>query len=674
MDIETAVEAGDIVRQQWPGDAERHINLYLGSGRCGGCFDAWGLMNADHPGRSARPVSRTMLMHADVWERGAWGLDYWRPLVRLVHADAEPDRPQAYRQHQRLLSGRIQTHVRRGPLQWTITAMTRPDRPDQIGLRVQWQGEGSPPSIALVPVASLHGHYNQHVTGDLELVGVQRDRATVRTRLGGGRGAIALRLLGEGATASGQGHRLRIDFADRRGDVLVLLVLGGADRAGELERQLQQAEPTPEAWSDAAAGAWRRRWGQAFVHVEDPTLQAMWARSMFYVLSSYGPDVRSPAAPMGWSANVWPFHFPQDVSYIHPALLRTGHHDIARAIAEFYRDRLDNMRDATRRIYSVPGVMWAWEFPIGPDSQLLRDGTPNAFQFEIHNAAYPVRMAYETGLHLRDPAWMREVAAPIARESARFYASIATRERDGRWSLFVRPSMGQDEMGGADARNYLCALFSARYCFQTLARLSPLIDDAALKQQCEAILRDGLAFERLRDANTGLLATCEGLAGASQLGRQKHPVQLNPLLFLPMDQAPDADAQAAYRQRYRLCRGMSEQCSYGWTLAAFWLASSHMGDAAGLDAGLRSCPEYKLTDRDWIQLFEGTPAQDSPFYVTSHGLWLQAMQDAVVSDYWGTTQIGHALPPSWGRVTFHDLRTADGRTHSGTHQPSQNEK
>ena len=35
--------------------------------------------------------------------------------------------------------------------------------------------------------------------------------------------------------------------------------------------------------------------------------------------------------------------------------------------------------------------------------------------------------------------------------------------RGGRWSLAVTPSMSQDEYGQADGRNYLCALYSARY-------------------------------------------------------------------------------------------------------------------------------------------------------------------------------------------------------------------
>lgn len=35
-----------------------------------------------------------------------------------------------------------------------------------------------------------------------------------------------------------------------------------------------------------------------------------------------------------------------------------------------------------------------------------------------------------------------------------------------------------------------------------------------------------------------------------------------------------------------------------------------------------------------------------PYYVTSHGLFLQAIGDAFVSDYWYGEMIGKACPPT----------------------------
>ena len=62
---------------------------------CRGRFDAWGLMHGGRRGRSRTGESqaRTVLMHADHWHRGAYGLDYWLPVARLCRADGEPPEP-----------------------------------------------------------------------------------------------------------------------------------------------------------------------------------------------------------------------------------------------------------------------------------------------------------------------------------------------------------------------------------------------------------------------------------------------------------------------------------------------------------------------------------------------------------------------------------------------------
>ena len=48
-----------------------------------------------------------------------------------------------------------------------------------------------------------------------------------------------------------------------------------------------------------------------------------------------------------------------------------------------------------------------------------------------------------------------------------------------------------------------------------------------------------------------------------------------------------------------------------------------------------------------------------PYYVTSHGLFLQAICDALVSDYWDGETVGKACPPAWQEVAFESLRTAN---------------
>jgi hypothetical protein len=358
---------------------------------------------------------------------------------------------------------------------------------------------------------------------------------------------------------------------------------------------------------------------------------------------------------MGWTGAGWRFHFPQDISYIHPALLRMGHYDLAKRIVEFYCERIDDMRTITHRIYGGRGTMWAWEFPIGTGTDLLKDASPNPYQYEIHNAAYPVRMAYETSLHLNDAAWTAEIALPVIRESAEFYASHLVKEANGRYSLEVTPSMSQDEFAKPNGRNYLCALYSARYTFRVASAMG-------LKEYDE-FLRAGLAFDRLIDAEHGIYCTGEIML-EENFGKEKHPVQLNPLVFLP---SPELDKyeQNAYEKRYDICSAAKSRIYHGWTLAMFWLASSHIGNAEALATELAMADDADYRDPERLEFYESSKVPSSIYYVTTHGVYLQAVQDAFVSDMFGDLRIESCVPASWKGSEYVNLHAFGGRVFSG---------
>ncbi|MCL6519099.1 MAG: hypothetical protein K6T99_04660 [Armatimonadetes bacterium] len=668
-ELREAIQAGRILRNSWPLCLREHVNLYIGSGRAGACFDAYGLMNNGFRGKPSETISNTRLMHADHWHRGAWGLDYWLPVARIAWATTPHEPPLKYRQELDIYEGRLRTQICRPSLRYDIASYFHPYRRDLLAIDLRFESIGKQiPDIIVSPETDVHTHYNQHLIGKAQgiIFDSEAKRWICRIKVGNADSFLCLRII----STQGDCHikagtdGLNIRFEGESGSHLLLVGVGGAHRKQEIEHELDSIR-SPEQFAAEAAQAWHRRWGDAFINIPVPQYQALWARSLFYVLSSYAPDVRAPAPPNGWSGNCWPFGFPQDLSFIHPALLRLGHLDIARSWVEFYRQRLQNMQEYTRRVYGAEGAMWAWEFPIGPDSKLLSDGYPNYCQFEIHNAAYPARMAREAAMHIRNQEWTLEVAWPIVKESARFFGSILKPEDDRTWGIQIKPSMGQDEMGGINAKNYLCALFSAHYALKIALEMAEELDQHEPEfDRWKQILTDGLAFKRLYDETSGVCATCEGQSGSEQIGKEKHPVQLNPLIFLPMRQVDD-HVLRAYERRYDICAGVRENIYYGWTLAAYLLAASHMKDADGLLHELGQFLRGKYVDPDWIQIYETSGAVGSPFYVTSHGLYLQALNDALVSDYWGETQIGASCPKDWIDVSFHRLRTADGCIHSG---------
>lgn len=668
-----ALSAGDVTRRVWPSAPDNVLNLYLGSGRAGACFDAFGLMGSGRDGAPRTGGTPTVLSHADHWHRGAQGLDSWLPLARLDWAKDAPPAPDVYAQDLTLINGRLETRLQWPGLKLRLRAAFDPQWRDVLAVEVEF--EGQMPALVLSPEGRVERDGNDLLTTVDTRAFDAAGSWLAQLQAGTANSALLLQVRSEeGAVRLGSSSEgASIEFAGKRGRHLLLIATGAWERRGELEATLAQIGRIDEFWR-ASEAHWRARWGDSFVHLPQPEHQALWARAAFRVLASYAPDVRSPAAPMGWAGHAWGRHFPQDLSYVHPAILRLGHLDIARACVEFYAGEVETMREATARLYRVAsdgeaarGAMWAWEFPIGPNSRILPNGSSNPFQWEIHNAAYPARMAFETAKQNRNPDWTRAFAWPVIRESARFYAGALRREPSGTWSLHILPSMGQDEHGGQNRKNYLDALLSARYCLQSALevalQLEPDLPDLG---QWRAILDDGFSFEHLRHAPSGLLASCEP-ASEWRLGRQKHPVQFGPLVFLPQGNAPQAQllkdaARRAFEVRDELCVDAHRGYYHGWTLATHWLAASRLGDADALESELRKAIPSRYVDADWLQIFESSGS--GPGYVTSDGLYLQAVHDAFVCDFWGETRLNGAVPEAWRGASFHDLHTLDGQSHS----------
>jgi hypothetical protein len=396
------------------------------------------------------------------------------------------------------------------------------------------------------------------------------------------------------------------------------------------------ADLNQRAWMEHAAAAWKLRWGNLFAAPAglSPEHAALYQRSHYHLLCSYAPDMRCPAPPMGFTGNAWGRHFPQDLSYIHPALLSHGHNDITRAHVEFYHSCLPDQLRLTRGFYNKPGVCWSWEYPIGPDAHLFRPedgGIPNEFQFEIHNAAYPAKMALETAAALGEAKWTRDIAWPVVRESARFLFACLQREADGTHSVVVTPSMGQDEFGGPNAKNYLCALFATEYTLRQAVHLAGQLGLADAETAAwAAVLSDGLAYARLLHPAHAFFAANESIPFEPR--RQKHPVQLNPLWLLPLGREPDAPTLSAFRQRRLICSSERDNQRHpgvptgfydGWTLFAFQLSTVRLHDHAGYAHELKEMLPARLTDPDHITIYESSGFWQA-YYTTSMGLFMQA--------------------------------------------------
>ncbi|MDO8683008.1 MAG: hypothetical protein Q7N50_05965, partial [Armatimonadota bacterium] len=315
------------------------------------------------------------------------------------------------------------------------------------------------------------------------------------------------------------------------------------------------------------------------------------------------------------------------------------------------------MKEYTQRLLGVGGVFAPWEFPYGSLDGYYDPETPNMCTYELHNSGYLCRMAHETAIMMDDADWARTYAEPLIRETARFYLNILKKENDGAWHIDITPSMGQDELGGENQKDYLCALYSAQYCLRTAVERG--MDETG---RMRSILRDGLAFSSLL-SERGIYYTCQG-SGSSAFGKQKHPPQLNPLAFLPVSNTAADPIRRAYELRYEITDGAEKPFFYGWTLGEFLLASVRMGDAGGWKKDWDNALRAGYVDPERVQIYETSRAWGASFYVTTNGLFTQSIFDCIASTWWGRLQVGECIP--WrGEISFGAIKTLAGVDVSG---------
>ena len=587
------------------------LALYMGSGDFGGCFDSLGLQSRAF--RSGKKGD-TVLMHADVYHRGAFGLDYHIPIGRITYQDLVPEDALEAKQHQNIWDGILQTDVtlRNGDA-FCVTAAFHPYARDLLGIRFEKKAGGVLPKILYRTDSVLHIHYQQTIYAKLELMKAQKDQLIMNFSAGNAKGLIEIQACGASGAFEDGAAVLTPDEGQNCVELLIC-AHGEQTRIGAFKEFADLSQ-----YFQSAKEGWHKRWGNQIPDLDGKVWNALFLRGVYHMLCSWSPSDNTICPPNGWSGNGWPFEFPQDAAFIHPVFLKLGMYDIAKAKVEFYYRYMDEMHEYTKRIYGTQGIMWAWIFPIGPNSRILPDGAPNMFHYEIHNSVYPAKMAYDTALAIQDSEWARKIAWPIIRESARFYASVLNKE-DGKWGIQVTPSMGQDEFGGANAKNYLCALYSARYTLTIAADMKEKFSLEECDAECarwKNILNDGLAFNRLENSQFGVYQTCE--APNFQLGNMKHPIELLPYTTLAWKEKNQWEINA-YQKRYQLCADGERNIFHGWTLAWILLSEGLEGDEEAFTQTIQRMPDAAYTDDQFIQIYETSKTYHSAYYVTSEGV------------------------------------------------------
>ena len=636
LDVKNIVGSCDIVRTTWHTDPALPLNQ--GNGRFGTCFSQDGLQYRPENREQDQKYGNTTFLHLQHFVRGKYATDYLLPLLRIYWRDSLQNVTD-YQQHQSFYDGTITTTFRNEGNKMEVCSWFDPVDRDLACMTFKGDKDTTF-NLVIESESTMKVHYGQEIPQTVSISLSENQLWQVMLQTDNKESTYYVATNADTKVVDGKLH-LAV-----KGDRYIQIAYKERP-AVKIDKSLSQTKD----W-------WHQQWEQTTcIQFPDTTAQKMWVRTMYLLLSTCNDDKLGLPPPCGFAANSWPFAFPQDLSFIHAALLATGHQDIAKAWIEYFAERVEGMKEYTRRLLKQEGIMAPWVFPYGDFKGYHDPDTPNKFYYETHNSGYLAKMAYETSVFVNDSAWTRRNAEPLIRECANFYKSIAKKESDGLWHLFVEPGMGQDERGGFNQKDYLCALYSAKYCFEKMVECN--LDHTG---EYSKMLADGLAFAPLR-SERGYYYSCQG-SGPEDFGHQKHPVQLNELAYLPTETSPSEEARTVYRLRYDITQDARQPYFYGWTLGEFLLAGSRLGDAEGWQNDWDNLLKSEYVDPDFIQVYETSKTYKMSFYTTTNGLIAQTLLANLVCDWYGHLEVAKCYP--WkGNTTFRNIWSALGVKVSG---------
>ncbi len=652
-DAEAAIRSGDIVDTAF--DPAPAVGRYLANGRFGTVYGKHGLHAHPDERLSSDAHGSTQFMHMRHYGRFKFhsesmqrdtSADYLLPLAR-IYWETVPQGISSYRQHHSFLDGTLHTSFTCAGARH-IALKNWFDLENRDLAAISLNVEGAAPAIIIDATEAFIPYRYGRSSPTHQAVQVTR---------------------------VGDQWRLEITCPETspvvmsslfvRTDAQVTPVPQGLriiPKAGATTIMLSYGKPVQEEATQSLARTrdlWRTMWLKSAVFAfPNPQMQAIWVRSMAYILSTFNDDGIGFAPTNGLTGNLFPFNFAQDMLYVHSALLASGHLGVAKAWMERFHAMIPDMHAYAKRLWpNVEGIYPPWELPFGPVKGYHDPAVPIVYCYEPHNAGYLSRMAAETARMVDDPKWTEAIAKPLISGVASYYRSFCLKGSDGLWHLQLSPAVGQDEAGGRNQRNYLCVLFSAKFSFQKAVEYN--LDPEGM---FAAILRDGLAFPTLISPQ-GFYYTSAG-AGPKDFGKQKHPVQLNALAYLPVANGPTRPDRIAYNLRHQITQDASKPYFYGWTLGEMLLAGTRMGDTAGWSDDWAKLAPSRYMDPKAVQIYETSDEPFKAFYVTTHGLIATSLMENVISTYWGELRLADCNADV-APVAFRNVRLLLGLTVGG---------
>ena len=629
---------------------ENWVASYLGNGLLGGCFDYAGLQFQD--GTEGRPdiIGDTYFVSQSHYVHGRYGMDYALPIGRLQADIAHNGKTVELSNHTTLTKLSQSLDIRKGILQTRYSLRGGPTvkqtqffsqvRKHVFAAKVESEADIR---FRFVPITQTPYHYGSHFetevkTQALEGCTVHEIPTNLQTT------AVALK---------------------QSDDLVLVSVYSSLETDNPAQACIDDISSAVDAGSHTLLAEqqawWNQYWDESDVSIPHP-LDSIWKRANYYIGCSCADQKTHPPLVFGLARVQWPAYFPQDYFYAYTNTFAANHLKQAAGTSEFWFEILRHAEDYAKRVFGLDGAVYPWTPTVFDWHDYHRNArVPNSCYYELHNSAYVAKMCHDYYLHTCDESYLREKAYPVIKQIARMYASMTT-IIDGRAQIRFKPNTSQDEGSPTGMPNYFDTLVSAEFTLRLAGQLAERFGDSATSQMCSKILDAGYAYERLEFEDT--YSVFEGDVRTEDF--QKHPVQLNPITWLPIQRFfEDPRIRAYHARRYDICRGYKDASSTAWTLGQFMLASCRLRMPDELAKDIENIQRCRIMDPAYTQTFEST--RRSPHFLTTIGLFMQAITETLVQTHNGFTEIFPCLLKDQDSqpIEFRGIRAPGGFRVSG---------
>jgi alpha-L-fucosidase 2 len=320
----------------------------------------------------------------------------------------------------------------------------------------------------------------------------------------GDRYAIAMRIDGVNA-ACATGRRsvlVESDEADVREFTIYVACASSNDAADPLALARRRVDAAREKGFDALhtehARRWEKFWCRSSVSCANREVERRWYVSNYLTGSILRPGKTSPGLQGMWVKENVPawnadFHANINIQAIYWGVLGSNHVELVEPYGALYHRMLPQCRRDTREYFSAGGARLPHAGDI--DGFEMADAYSFFLATSISPGGWVAQLFYWAYLHMMDREYLADVAYPVLRDAAVFYADLLVqmgKGPDGKYrvepTIYMESAFGKFETWGTNSSYELPIV---RVCLEQACRTAgELGADEELAARWKAVLAD----------------------------------------------------------------------------------------------------------------------------------------------------------------------------------------